>query len=243
MDFSLVIPAYNEAGRLPPFLKTVREYCCTHFVCHEVIIVDDGSSDDLASAIAGILSGWPQCRLLRHPQNMGKGAAVRTGVLSSIGSVVLFADADGATPISCEAELRRALQQDAKLAVGSRYLPGPLQVERTWIRGIAGRLFGRLIAKEFKLSLADTQCGFKMFEGDIARGLFAAITEPGYLFDVAVLALARQWGYRIAEVPVAWREIPGSRLQPIRDSLRMWRAIGPIKAELARLGNQPPIFG
>src|SRR6266702_8697239 len=122
-DLSLVIPAYNESSRLPPFLATAKDYLHnTLGQRHQVIVVDDGSNDSLGAAIRPIATGWPQFTLFRHENNRGKGAAVSTGVLATQGKLVLVADADGATPVEEESKLRHVIEDGARLAVGSRYL-------------------------------------------------------------------------------------------------------------------------
>jgi dolichyl-phosphate beta-glucosyltransferase len=213
---SLIIPAYNESARLPRFLDTVRPYLAKHYGDrHEVIVVDDGSSDQLSELLSRQYGGWPQLRVVRHPLNQGKGAAVRTGVLAASGDRLLLSDADGATPIEEEAKLAAALDQGADVAAGSRLVPATGAVrQRTVLRAFIGRSFATLARLLFALPVADTQCGFKMFRAAVARELFEPARETGYLFDIEILALARQLGYRLAEVPICWSDQPGSRLNP-----------------------------
>lgn len=233
---SVVIPAFNEEQRLGPFLADVREYLsAAHPNAHEVIVVDDGSRDGTAQLVEEAADPWPGLRLVRHPVNRGKGAAVRTGVLATSGRRVLFADADGATPIQEEWKLQAALDRGAAVAAGSRYLPGPgVTRERHWRRAVMGGLFARTARAAVGTTVADTQCGFKMLEGIAARELFAAGRETGYLFDVELLALAARSGYPVAEVAVNWTEQPGSKVRMVRDSAKMlrdlWRLRGRLKA-------------
>jgi len=232
--FSLVIPAYNEARRLPPFLQTVRAYLPSHYAAYEVLVVDDGSRDGLAAALEPWLAEWPQLRLLRHATNQGKGAAVRTGMLAAQGECVLFADADGATPIAEEARLRAALAAGADVAVGSRLLPAEgVTRRRTMGRGLLGRLFSAFSRRLLRLTVRDTQCGFKMFRRPAARRIFERIAEPGYLFDLEVLLLAAQLGCRVVEVPIDWHDVAGSHLHPIRD-------FGRILGDLWRIRRRRP---
>jgi len=231
---SLVIPAYNEARRLPPYLSAVRIHLdASYGEDYEVIVVDDGSQDGLAEFLRASASCWPQLRWLGHDQNQGKGAAVRSGVLGSRGELVLFADADGATPIEEEGKLAEAIRGGADLAVGSRLL-ARAGVHRSPARGLAGRLFAAVAGRLLRIPVQDTQCGFKMLRGDAARRLFALVREPRYLFDLELLALATRLGYRIREVPIRWQEMPGGHLHLVRDLpgilLDLWR----LRRRLAR---------
>lgn len=240
---SVVIPAFNEQDRLGPFLADVREYLSgRHPSSHEVFVVDDGSRDGTAGLVEAAADGWPELRLLRHPVNRGKGAAVRTGVLASTGRRVLFADADGATPIGEEWKLATALDRGAVVAAGSRYMAGPgVTRERHWRRAIMGGLFARTTRAAVGTTVSDTQCGFKMLDGPTARVLFAAGQETGYLFDVEVLALAARAGYPMAEVAVNWTEQPGSKVRLVRDSLKMLRDLWRLRGRLHTMPVPVPV--
>ncbi|MGA2032454.1 MAG: dolichyl-phosphate beta-glucosyltransferase [Thermoguttaceae bacterium] len=217
ITLSLIIPAYNEAARLPPYLATVRTGLDAEYGPHyEVLVVDDGSDDGLADAMARLAPEWPQLRMLRHAQNRGKGAAVRSGMLAANGRLLLFADADGAAPIEEQGRLAEAIQAGADLAVGSRLLPASgVRRVRSAGRGLAGRLFAAVARRLLQLPLRDTQCGFKMFRAEVGRRLFAITRESRYLFDLELLTTARRLGYRIVEVPISWREVPGGHMNPL----------------------------
>lgn len=217
--FSLVIPAYNEVQRLPPFLSSVRRHLSERFGGeYEVVVVDDGSLDETPGMLQTIAQHWTQLKVIVLPQNRGKGAAVRTGMLAACGDVVLFADADGATPIAEETRLWQAIEAGAQVAVGSRLRAGEeVSCERQWHRALAGRLFAAFAHWMVPVPVRDTQCGFKMFRRDIARHLFSLSQEQGYLFDLELLTLAVRYDYRIVEVPVNWNEIPGSKLSMTRE--------------------------
>jgi dolichyl-phosphate beta-glucosyltransferase len=227
---SVIIPAYNEAHRLPPFLAEVRRYLDERYPgSYEVIVIDDGSRDGLADALAELATGWRELVVLQHAINRGKGAAVRTGMLAGRGQRLLFADADGATPIDEEAKLAEAISARADVAVGSRLVAGAgVARRRTWARGLAGRLFAGSARRWFGISVRDTQCGFKMFRRDAARELFSRGQESGYLFDLELLVLADRLGYRVVEVPINWADVPGGHLSFRRD-------LGGILAALWRL--------
>ena len=226
---SVIIPAYNEARRLPPYLSAVRLYLDNHYPgCYEVIVVDDGSRDGLEDVLARLAAEWPELTVMRHPANRGKGAAVRTGMLEARGELLLFADADGATPIDEETKLSDAVRAGAQVAVGSRLVhAADVTRYRTPARGLVGRLFARLARWWLRLSIRDTQCGFKMFTREGGRQLFTLGQELGYLFDLELLMLADRLGYRIAEVPVSWSEVAGGHLNLRRELggilLGLWR--------------------
>ncbi len=217
-ELSIVLPAYNESQRLPKYLAEIKDYLePRQHDSHEVIVVDDGSDDGLGDVVATWRAGWPALRIMTHAVNYGKGAAVRTGMLAACGERLLFADADGATPIAEEAKLRAALEDGADVAVGSRLLAAPgTRRRRAPMRAVAGKVFATWARWWLHVPVRDTQCGFKMFRHDVARELFENSSEPGYLFDLELLALAQRLGYRIAEVPVHWTEIPGGHLSLVR---------------------------
>ncbi len=226
---SLILPALDEARRLPPYLDSIRVYLDEGFrQPYEVIVVDDGSRDETAAVVQGMANQWPQLRLLRHAQNEGKGSAVRTGVFSASGEFLIFADADGATPIEEHARLAEAIGRGADVAVGSRLVADPaIHRSRQWYRGLTGKLFARAARRMLRISVEDPQCGFKMFQAEAGRRLFAALTETRYLFDLELFLLARKFGLRVVEVPIQWQEVPGGHLRPLRELPRiaagLWR--------------------
>ncbi|HYW80636.1 MAG TPA: dolichyl-phosphate beta-glucosyltransferase [Thermoguttaceae bacterium] len=235
---SVIIPAFNEALRLPPFLQSVRKYLDRqHQDAYEVIVVNDGSRDGMADVLSAMATEWPALVVIEHPANRGKGAAVRTGMLAARGELLLFADADGATPIDQEARLADAIHGGADLAVGSRLVDATeVTRRRTWTRGLVGRLFASVAKRWLGLSVQDTQCGFKMFSAKAGRELFASGHETGYLFDLELLVLAAQLGYEVAEVPVNWKDVPGSHLSMARDSGKILVGLWRIRR---RMANRP----
>ena len=236
-ELSLVIPAYNEAARLPPYLAQVRQHLEGRYAgAYEVIVVDDGSRDGLPDVLARLAPGWPELAVMHHGANRGKGAAVRTGMLAARARLLLFADADGATPIDEEAKLAEAMGAGADVAVGSRLADGPgVTRQRTWSRGLAGRLFARFARWWLGISVRDTQCGFKMFRREAGRKLFSMSRESGYLFDLELLVLARQLGYRVAEVPVNWADVPGGHLSLVRALPGILVGLGRLRRRLAKV--------
>ena len=239
---SVIIPAYNEARRLPPYLASVRQYLDERYPGrYEVIVVDDGSRDGLSDVLAPP-ADWPELVVMRHPTNQGKGAAVRNGMLASRGQLLLFADADGATPIDQEVKLAEAIQSGADLAVGSRLVAAAdVTRRRTWSRGLLGRLFAGFARRWLGISLRDTQCGFKMFRREVGRRLFSSGQESGYLFDLELLVLADRLDYRVAEVPVNWADVPGGHLSLARELGRILLGLWRLRRRLRRRSDPPGV--
>jgi dolichyl-phosphate beta-glucosyltransferase len=238
---SLVLPAYNEAARLPPYLAAVRSYLAGRYPArYEVIVVDDGSRDGLPGMLRAIAADWPELRVIRHNQNSGKGAAVRTGMLAARGELLLFADADGAAPIEEESRLADAIDAGADLAVGSRLLRGPdRRRSRTWFRGLVGRLFAGAARSVLRVSVRDPQCGLKMFRAAAGGQLFQRVQEPRYLFDLELLVLAQRLGYRCVEVPISWREVPGGHLHFVRDLPGILAGLWRLRQRVQPRGKRP----
>ena len=213
--WSVVIPAYNEAQRLPPFLDTVVAYFEGRDEPYEVVVVDDGSRDGTSEVVQA--RRYTSVRIVRREINGGKGIAVRTGMLSARGAYRLFADADGATPIQEIKRLEAPLLAGADVAFGSRALrdPGVSLVARRH-RVIAGRIFNWLVGRLGLEGISDSQCGFKAFTRPAAERLFQALSTRGFAFDVELLLLARAAGYRIVEVPVNWADQSGSKVGVLR---------------------------
>jgi dolichyl-phosphate beta-glucosyltransferase len=235
---SVILPAYNEGTRLPPYLESMRTYLDATFpASYEVLVVDDGSSDGLAARVESLGHTWPSLRLLRHAENRGKGAALRSGLAAACGTLMLVADADGATPIREESRLREAIERGADVAVGSRLLPDPAgAVRRCWHRRLFGRSFAGMVRWVFDLPLRDTQCGFKMFRREVALHLLPFCHQTGYLFDVEALLRAHRLGYRLAEVPISWQDIPGSKVRLFRDGWRMVRGLAELRLAVGSPG-------
>ncbi|HBH04385.1 MAG TPA: glycosyl transferase family 2 [Candidatus Rokubacteria bacterium] len=215
--WSVVLPAFNEARRLPPYLDDVVGYFDGRGEPYEVIVVDDGSTDGTGDLVLARARQSPAVRLLRLPENAGKGAAVRAGMRAATGAVRLFADADGATPI---AELKRfepALAAGADVVIASRVLADPaVSVAALRHRVAAGRLFNWLVARLGLQGVADSQCGFKALSARAAEDLFERLRTRGFGFDVELLLLAQRAGYRVVEVPVNWADQAGSKVGVLR---------------------------
>jgi dolichyl-phosphate beta-glucosyltransferase len=214
---SVIIPAFNEARRLPAYLDEVVGFLEGRGEPYEVIVVDDGSSDGTGALVQGVARRHPAVRLLPLGRNRGKGAAVRAGMLAAAGSRRLFTDADGATPIAELKRLEPALASGADIAIGSRVLvDAAVAVHTRPHRVAAGRVFNWLVARLGVRGVADSQCGFKLFTARAAEALFGALETVGFAFDVELLLRAQAAGFRIVEIPVNWADQEGSKVGVLR---------------------------
>lgn len=235
LDLSVVIPAFNEELRLERTLRDAEAYLSSRALLYEIVVVDDGSRDGTSGLVVRLSEEFPQIRLIRLPQNRGKGYAVRTGVVNAEGNLVLFADADGATPIEEIERLEAAIANGADVAIGSRALDDDgVQVAARWYRRLIGRTFHFLVRTLTVRGIADTQCGFKLFTAEAAEALFSRMRMNGFSFDVEVLLLAQRVGYDVHEKPVNWEHQPGSRVNLVVDSLRMARDLFIIRSHSMR---------
>jgi dolichyl-phosphate beta-glucosyltransferase len=237
IQWSIVVPAHNEADRILPHLQSITTFLRDREQPFEILVVDDGSTDDTATVVETLASSTPEIQLLRAPLRQGKGAAVRRGMQAAIGRLQLFTDADGATPIQELTRLEQAVTGGADLAIGSRSLAARLPdyaVQTRWYRTILSYLFNTLIQERGLRGIADTQCGFKLFRQTVAADLFGVSTIDGYGFDVELLYVAQQRGYHIAEIPVNWSHQPGSKFRIIRDGLAMLRELAVIRQNWAK---------
>ncbi|HEV3233071.1 MAG TPA: dolichyl-phosphate beta-glucosyltransferase [Candidatus Dormibacteraeota bacterium] len=225
-ELSVVIPAFNEERRLPPSLRQIEAYLRASDRHSELIVVDDGSSDGTAEAVDGLIRDGLRLHLLRHQNNQGKGAAVRTGIMAATGRLVLFTDADLSTPIADLERLVQALDAGADVAIGSRAIDRSLiEVHQPLHRETMGRIFNKFVQVVLLPGIRDTQCGFKAFHTEAARQLFSTMITTGFDFDAEILYRARRRNMRIAEVAVHWRNSPDSRVSAIRDSVGMFLSL------------------
>jgi dolichyl-phosphate beta-glucosyltransferase len=222
MYYSFIIPAYNESERLATSLPKVFAYIRERQMQAEVIVVNDGSSDNTAEIARSFASLYPQTRLLENPGNRGKGYSVRNGMLHAHGDVLLFTDADLSSPIYEATKLFAAIDGGAEVAIGSRWLEAGLQTERQpWYRQLYGRLFNLALRMVLGLKYRDTQCGFKAFTRAAAQTVFSRQRVERWGFDPELLFLANKFKLRTVEVPVEWAHDHRSKISPIRDGLKM----------------------
>ena len=237
-SLSIVIPAYNEAIRLGNTLLAVVDYLRKSWPDAEVIVVDDGSADDTAGIARSIFSdsGSLRTSVISYKSNLGKGRAVRLGLLAARGDVALFSDADLSTPITEAPKLvEPILSGQYDVTFGSRALDRKLiGVHQPWRREQGGRIFNLAVRLATGLPFWDTQCGFKAFRMSVCRPLVEAATVDRFGFDVELLYLAFRAGLRLKEVPVRWDHNEGSKISLMSDSLRMLSEVGLIRQQARR---------
>ena len=222
VDLSVVIPAYNEVRRLPPTLERLRTYLDGRDESYEVIVVDDGSDDGTSDRAEQMAACWPQLRVFGLVPNMGKGAAVRHGILRARGAHRAFSDADLSTPIEELARLRAHLSNRCGVAIASRDLPGSdIEVRQPGWREFMGRTYNHLLRFLVLPGIRDSQCGLKVYRADVAEACFRPLHTMRFGFDAEVLLRARRGGSEIAEVPVRWRHVEESRVGGFGDASRM----------------------
>src|SRR5215213_5917706 len=237
-SLSVVIPAYNEAARLGKTLPAVVDYLRQSFPDGELIVVDDGSSDQTAELARTVFqdSGDLRTSVISYKSNLGKGRAVRLGLLAARGDVALFSDADLSTPISETPKLiDPILKNECDVTFGSRALDRKLiGVHQSWRREQGGRVFNLFVRLATGLPFWDTQCGFKAFKMSACRPLVEAATVDRFGFDVELLYLAYRAGLRLREVPVRWDHYEGSKVSLFSDSFKMLNEVGLIRQQARR---------
>ena len=222
MEYSIVIPAYNESARLGATLEKVLDYVHAQGWNAEVIVVNDGSRDNTADIVRAFCAKDSTVRLVENPGNRGKGYSVRNGMLNTRGRIVLFSDADLSSPIEEAAKLFRALEDGADIAIGSRWLRAETQTQRQPLhRQVFGRIFNLILRLTLGLQFADTQCGFKAFKQPAVQAIFPLQKIERWGFDPEILFLARKLKFKVKEIPVAWGHSGGTRINPLIDGSRM----------------------
>lgn len=225
---SIIIPAHNEAERLPTSLGAVNRFISSLPFETEVIVVENNSSDATAEIVREWMKTMPQLRLISLAQP-GKGNAIRSGMLAAQGDYRFMADADFSMPVE---EIRKFLSNDkplAPVAIASREAPGSKRIGEPFYRHLIGRVYNFLVRMLVLPGLQDTQCGFKCFSAEAAQAIFPLQRLEGWSFDVEVLTIARQLGFEIKQVPITWHYQPGSRMHLLGDSLQMAKDLFTIR--------------
>jgi glycosyltransferase involved in cell wall biosynthesis len=226
VTYSIVLPAYNESERIGYSLERILAHASRHGWDAEVIVVNDGSTDSTAQIVTQLARTHPALRLIENPGNRGKGYSVRNGMLRARGDILLFSDADLSSPIEEAGKLFAAISQGADIAIGSRWLQPELQTQRQpLLRQFYGRIFNLALRTILGLNFKDTQCGFKAFTRRAAQAIFPLQKIERWGFDPEVLYLARKLGFSIREVPVLWSHREGTRINPLRDGIRMFAEV------------------
>mgnify|MGYP001765334723 CR=1 FL=1 len=219
---TVVIPSYNEERRLSGTLVRIGGYFEKADLRVEILVVDDGSTDASARVATQFLRGR-EGRVLRNPENRGKGFSVRRAMLEARGRFALLTDADLSTPIEEHATLSEAIRDhDLDVAIGSRALArSRIEVRQSLVRRTMGKTFNRIIRLMTRLPYHDTQCGFKLMDVDRVRPIFRKMVVDRFAFDVELLFLCMRFGLKVREVPVVWRNSPGSTVSLVGDPINM----------------------
>jgi dolichyl-phosphate beta-glucosyltransferase len=228
---SIIIPAYNEATRLPATLERIFEFVQAKCLDAEIIIVNDGSTDETVSVVQSFSGRHPAPRLIDNGINRGKGYSIRRGVQSATGDIIMFTDADNSTPIEDAEKLFREIFDGADIAIGSRWVERKLQRRPQPLhRRLNGRIYNFLLRGILVHDLKDTQNGFKAFTRSAMKTIFALQRISGWGFDAETLYLAQKFGFVIREVPVNYTYCSrGSKIRPYRDGFRMLAELVMVK--------------
>lgn len=235
ITLSVVVPAYNEEERIESTLESIVAYLQAQKISFELLVADDGSRDRTRLKVKEFIDRHQladRACLVALPQNQGKGAAVRAGVLRAVGKYILFTDADNSTPIE---EVTGFLAQidETDILIGSRYLKASnVEKKQPWYRILLSRAANFVIQAFLIEGIKDTQCGFKMLHYEPAKDIFSRMKVDGFGFDMELLALAEVLDYRVKEVPVSWFDSPNSRVRPVRAALRTLGDLATIKMNI-----------
>lgn len=230
---SVVIPCFNEEQRLPRTIEQVERYLDARHESHELILVDDGSSDGTRQVMEAAADRYRGVRIEALPHNRGKGRALAVGVEAARGKEILVTDADLSTPIEELQKLQAALSSGAGIAIASRALRGSrVEISQPVYRVMMGKVFNLFVQAILLPGIWDTQCGFKLFRAEAAREAFAGLITDGFGYDPEVLYRAKKHGVTIAEVPVVWRNSAPTKVSAVRSSLDMLKHLFTIRLKV-----------
>lgn len=237
MTVSLIIPAYNEEKRLGPFLDSLSHLLHQNpDILHEIIVIDDGSKDKTAQIAQAASSNLPILRVIKQVKNQGKGAAVKAGVMSATGDIVIFMDADGATDATEIPPMLEVFKtQNPDIVIGNRFLPGAKTDRHSLLRRFSG-FVNRMYMRLFGLGKIDVMCGFKGYKREVARNLFSNLMEERWLFDTEIAYKAVKNKYHIINIPITWESKDGSKLPTrtlIKSAFQIWPLIRRINRQTA----------
>ena len=232
---SIILPAYNEEKRLGPTLARIVEYLDGKDWSAEIIVVDDGSRDGTVKLVEEWMKKDSRIRLVRNPENKGKGFSVRNGMLRARGKYRLFSDSDLSTPIEELDKLLSHIGGGVDVAIGSSSIEGSdVQVSQPFYRVFMGKTFNFLVRLLFQTKMRDTQCGFKLFTKEAVESVFPKAQVNRFGFDVEVLCLAENMGYKVKEVPVVWINSEETKVSAVKDSLDMFLDLIRIRMRLGK---------
>jgi glycosyltransferase involved in cell wall biosynthesis len=232
---SVVIPAYNECARIEGTLERVLACIAKCEWDAEVLVVDDGSTDETTDIVQRWMEKHPRLHLVKNPGNRGKGYSVRNGLLQSAGDIVMFTDADLSSPMEEASLLMDAIDAGADVAIGSRWLDKQRQtIHQPLYRRFFGRCFNWVTRRVMGLPFKDTQCGFKAFKREAAQVIFRLQTIERWGFDPEILFIARKLKYKIVEVPVTWGHDERSRMSYLKDGMKMLEEMVEIRRNSVR---------
>ncbi len=222
IHLSVIVPAYNEASRLPASLEKITAFLSSQPYTSEILVVDDGSKDETCELAEKLLKNFPH-RVLKNPGNRGKGYSVRSGMLEASGKYLLFTDADLSTPIEEAEKFLKYLESNCDVVIGSRAVDrSQVKVRQNFLRETMGKVFNLFARLLTFRGVKDSQCGFKAFKKNAARDLFSRQTLEGFGFDVEIVYLTQKLGYKMLETPVVWRNSAQSKVNIVSDSLNMF---------------------
>lgn len=222
MYLSVIIPAYNEARRLPKTLTEIDKYLSKQSYNYEIIVVSDGSKDRTAEVVQGLIPKIKNLRLIYNKENHGKGYVVRQGMMEALGEYRVFTDADNSTSIDQVKKMWPHFKEGADIVIGSRDIEGAvIAVPQSWIRRKLGDIFNLIVQIISGIwGIWDTQCGFKGMTRNAVETIFPKCKIDRWAFDVEILVIAKKSGYKIKEIPVTWINDPESKVK-LKGMIRM----------------------
>ncbi len=239
MDLSIVIPAFEESKKIARDVEAAAAFLGDNHFTGQIIVVDDGSKDNTAEAARNVeISPDVELKVIRYQRHRGKGYAVRTGMKDTGGQYVMFADSGGCVPYEETLRGLELLKSGAcDIAHGSRKMRGcHIEKAQSLYRRICSRTFHWFVIHDMKIpaEFTDTQCGFKIYKGDVARQLYGQCITDGFAFDIEIIMRAQKAGYRIKEFPIDWTCDRDSRLSPTRSSWRVLSELMTIRRVMAK---------
>jgi len=239
MDLSIVIPTFEESKKIARDVTKAADFLTSNKLESEIIVVDDGSRDDTCETAKKVeIPQGVKLEVIRYEQHRGKGYAVRTGVSQSKGDYVMFADSGCCVPYQSALSGLDLIKNDScDIAHGSRKMSGShIEKAQSFYRRVCSKIFHWFVVHDMKIPVefTDTQCGFKIYKGDVARDLYGECVTDGFMFDIEVIMRAIRKGYKIKEFPIDWTCDPDSRLSPSRSSWKILTELFNIRRIMSR---------